>query len=313
MASFLLDTLHTLVTARYITIASLVCLVYDHIQTLHIEFKNVWTNKQHKNWYKLSFVVNRYLSEAVVAYVRPRLKSRQCGVRLHKLFPKKPLTKSLFKMSTICLGIHYNSYRSRCGVAMKDASLSPVFINLRVYRTWETRKHMTIILTGGSAIFISGVAVLAVLAAIEVQPVTFFIPIFSVCTFFKIPIKLQVLLGILASFDFFLIILAVYNALDRPHKTNSEVIDSLHLDGAKLCFLASLWHLSYIFIFVAYKALIALRLASMVVSIIGSPAECFSVMCLVFALNSIIVSRMHLRLEGLRFLTIGFGKSFLDF
>ncbi|KAI3615620.1 hypothetical protein WG66_011942 [Moniliophthora roreri] len=155
---------------------------------------------------------------------------------------------------------------------------------------------MTIILTGGSAIFISGVAVLAVLAAIEVQPVTFFIPIFSVCTFFKIPIKLQVLLGILASFDFFLIILAVYNALDRPHKTNSEVIDSLHLDGAKL-----------------FVALIALRLASMVVSIIGSPAECFSVMCLVFALNSIIVSRMHLRLEGLRFLTIGFGKSFLDF
>ncbi|EEB89468.1 hypothetical protein MPER_12429 [Moniliophthora perniciosa FA553] len=312
MASFLLDTLNTLFTARYITVASLVCLVYDHIQTLHIEFKNVWTNKKHKNWYKLSFVVNRYLSEAVVAYVIYVLSGR--GSSLDDAAYVYINCSSVQKVSDRILP-------SRCRrfvwvftiMATVVVAVSQFFINLRVYQTWETREHMTIILTGGFAIFISGVAVLAVLTAIEVQPDTHFIPIISVCTFFKIPIKLQVLLGILASFDLFLIILAVYNALDRPHKTNSEVIESLHLDGAKLYFLASLWHLPNAVIFVAHKALIVLRLANMVVSIIGRPPECFSVMCLVFALNSVIVSRMHLRLEGLRFLTIGFGKSFLDF
>lgn len=35
-------------------------------------------------------------------------------------------------------------------------------------------------------------------------------------------------------FDVFLILLAVFNAFERPHKTHADILDSLHRDGAKL-------------------------------------------------------------------------------
>ncbi|KAK7457839.1 hypothetical protein VKT23_010183 [Stygiomarasmius scandens] len=93
---------------------------------------------------------------------------------------------------------------------------------------------MTVILFLGFSISFSAATILAILTVIKVQPVTHFFPIVNTCGFLEIPRTLPYLLGSLLLFDMFLIVMAVFNALETPHDTHAEVIDRLHRDGARL-------------------------------------------------------------------------------
>lgn len=43
-------------------------MVYDHLLTAHVEMQVVWANKNVSGLSKLAFGVNRYMTEAIIAY-----------------------------------------------------------------------------------------------------------------------------------------------------------------------------------------------------------------------------------------------------
>ncbi|KAE9408480.1 hypothetical protein BT96DRAFT_932692 [Gymnopus androsaceus JB14] len=127
------------------------------------------------------------------------------------------------------------------------------------------------------------------LAASVFIGITQLIKLQRICAILDLPSTFPYVFGALLGFDVFLIVLAVFNAFERPHRTNTDILDSLHSDGAKLFLVAAL-----------------------TMSIVGTPADTFGVLSMVWALNSVITSRIHLRVEGLKFAIFGMpGASFL--
>ncbi|KAF5343531.1 hypothetical protein D9758_012970 [Tetrapyrgos nigripes] len=185
---------------------ALVSVAYDHLLTLDQELTNIWSrNSETSQGYlnKFTFILNRYVAEAVTAYTAFVLSGQGSGI----------LDNSV---TTIFIGI------------------TQFAIILRVYHLWDKRKRMTVILFSGFFVSISSATVLAILTVIKVQPVTFFFPIINTCGFMKIPSTLPYTLGSLLLFDTFLIAVAVLNAFEAPHHTHAEVFKSLHRDGARL-------------------------------------------------------------------------------
>ncbi|KAJ7045828.1 hypothetical protein C8F04DRAFT_1249202 [Mycena alexandri] len=110
------------------------------------------------------------------------------------------------------------------------------------------------------------------------------------------PWALPVVLGVWVSFDFLVIILAVCNALEMPHHTDAEVMASLQQDGARM-----------------FVCLLALRLANFIVALVADPAYCFVTFTVLWAMCSIVTSRLQLRVERLRITRWRFGGLPMNF
>ncbi|KAJ3921965.1 hypothetical protein F5877DRAFT_75721 [Lentinula edodes] len=169
-----------------------------------------------------------------------------------------------------------------------------VFITLRVYHSWDKRKRVAIILLVAFIIFMAAAAALAVISAVDVQPAIHFVSFLKACMVPDIPITFPFMMGTLLGFDLFIILVAFFNAFETPHKTHADVLDTLHRDGAR-----------------SFVAIFLLRLGCLIVSVIGMPADCFGALSVMWTLTAIISSRIHLRVEGLKFTTLAFGSSFL--
>ncbi|KAK6988069.1 hypothetical protein R3P38DRAFT_2805075 [Favolaschia claudopus] len=63
------ETLQIFQTLKYITAAIFILLVFDHFLTIGQEVKTIWGNSTVRLHSKAAFVINRYLTESVTAYV----------------------------------------------------------------------------------------------------------------------------------------------------------------------------------------------------------------------------------------------------
>ncbi|KAF9019717.1 hypothetical protein BDP27DRAFT_1354894, partial [Rhodocollybia butyracea] len=252
--------LDSLTRAKYFSGVALVSIFYDHLLTLHSEISTIWANPNRDYFPKLTYVMNRYYTEAIVIYVAyvlsgtASLNDSECR-RFIWVFA---LTATVFIGTT------------------------QFFILFRVYHSWDKRKHLVIILLAGFTAFITASTTLAIITVADAQDHVQYNPALRTCIIFELPSILPYMLGSLLGFHLFLILLALYNAFERPHRTHADIIDSLHSDGARLF-------------------IVLLRLLTVIMSVVGSPADCFGVLNIVWALDSIITSRIHMRVEGLKF------------
>ncbi|KAJ3815073.1 hypothetical protein F5876DRAFT_72330 [Lentinula aff. lateritia] len=280
-----IEDLESLYRLKYLSGVALSVMVYDHLLTLNEEFSNIWAAPNRDYFQKLMFVINRYYTEAMVMYVvYVVVDSSGFSLSLQQYSPP-PLTTA-------------------------------VFITLRVYHSWDKRKQVAIILLVAFIIFMAAAAALAVLSAVNVQPAIHFVSFLKACEVPDIPITFPFMMGTLLGFDLFIILVAFFNAFERPHKTHADVLDTLHRDGARsfvvsgqapyskyLCSSAGQYR--------EIKAIFLLRLGCLIVSVVGLPADCFGALSVMWTLTAIISSRIHLRVEGLKFATLAFGSSFL--
>ncbi|THU96984.1 hypothetical protein K435DRAFT_79281 [Dendrothele bispora CBS 962.96] len=273
------EVIDSVLSARYLSAVALVSVVYDHFITFDQELKNIWgSNSSTGRGYlhKVTFVLNRYVASSVSAYTAFVLSGDGKGLLDDQVSPCRRFIWVFTMVATIFIGV------------------TQFIIILRVYHLWDKRRSMTVILFLGFLISFSAATVLAVITVIKVQPVTHFFPFVNTCGFLEIPKTLPYVLGSLLLFDLFLIVMAIFNALETPHDTHAEVFERLHRDGARL-----------------FLVLFILRLITLIMSVVGNPADTFAVLSVVWSLNSVLISRIHLRVEGLRFLNFGVGKSFL--
>ncbi|KAJ6550615.1 hypothetical protein DFH09DRAFT_1366656 [Mycena vulgaris] len=246
---------------KYLSVFSFVALVFDHLITIDDEVNSIWNNPTVRLHSKAAFVVNRYLTEGVMAYV----------VFVLSGTGKAALDDTTWRFIWI--------YGITCIVA---GAISHFVVLLRVYSLWDRRTSVARILITGFVLCISTTTILGVFAAIQIQPdLSYFEPL-QTCVFGSKPKTIIAFLGVLSLFDFFLVVLVVFNAIDRPRLTHIEVVSALQRDGVGL-----------------FLCIFALRFADFVVSIFQTPAEVFVAITTVWAFTTIINARLHMRLEGL--------------
>ncbi|GAW04180.1 hypothetical protein LENED_005955 [Lentinula edodes] len=277
-----IEDLESLYRLRYLSGVALSVMVYDHLLTLNEEFSNIWAAPNRDYFQKLMFVINRYYTEAMVMYV-----VYVCS-GLANLDDARVSSMSSFNPSC----------RRFVWVFALTATIftatTHFFITLRVYHSWDKRKRVAIILLVAFIIFMAAAAALAVISAVDVQPAIHFVSFLKACMVPDIPITFPFMMGTLLGFDLFIILVAFFNAFETPHKTHADVLDTLHRDGAR-----------------SFIAIFLLRLGCLIVSVVGMPADCFGALSVMWTLTAIISSRIHLRVEGLKFTTLAFGSSFL--
>ncbi|KAJ7657383.1 hypothetical protein DFH06DRAFT_1131873 [Mycena polygramma] len=164
---------------------------------------------------KATFVLNRYLTEAITA----------CVVYLFS----GTATSWNTAVSNFHLGLRDNNYN-----CFRNSTLPSVVVVIRVYALWDGRKSVARILTAAFTVCISGATILGIFASIQFQRSTDYFEPLHVCMFGDKPKVVIATLGVMSLFDFFLVLLVVCNSMDRPRTKHAEIVSGLQQDGAGL-------------------------------------------------------------------------------
>ncbi|KAK0207104.1 hypothetical protein DFS33DRAFT_1319008 [Desarmillaria ectypa] len=262
-----------LLLAKYTPPAATILILWDHCLTLDEEVATMWRVLNGQILTKLIYIMNRYFMEAVMlytTYVFTGLRGTTANMDCAKMF-------WLFTMSAIVL-----------------ASISQFFIMMRAYRLWNHRPIIRRVLPIVFVACITGALVFSVMTVpillrtrIELVP-----PKVMVCAVVRVPKTIASALGILILFNLLVIFVSIYNALENPRRCESEVLDSLRRDGARVYLVSPLPFPSDVFLWVL------LLITSLVTDVVRRRLFSRS-LSLVCSLKANLTSRMHLRIEGL--------------
>ncbi|KAF7362521.1 hypothetical protein MVEN_00599900 [Mycena venus] len=188
---------------RYISVAGVAALLYDHALTFDDEVHLVWFNSASPIVYRLGFLVNRYVTEALAIYV---VYAEDHTARKNPCL----IFNWIWTMSaTVCTsGSHF-------------------FVMARLHSLWDRRRAIKWILGGATVIALSISLIFTVLVASEVQVASG-----TLCALVKKPWALPFALGALTCLDLFVIMMSVLNALEQPYKRQADVMKNLQRDGA---------------------------------------------------------------------------------
>ncbi|KAJ7774447.1 hypothetical protein B0H14DRAFT_3164566 [Mycena olivaceomarginata] len=250
-------------STRYISAIGVTALVYDHLLTGEREVELIWGNPPAGAINRLGFLFNRYLTETMAIYVAYMLSggSKGLGAQVCRVF----------------IWVHSIA-------ATTFIVLSHYIIMTRVYTLWSgNRPSIKRLLTGTFTVAISVAMVFTIVTACQVQAGLEYNIEIHMCVFSKKPPALIVMLSAMTALDLFIIAMIITNALEIPRENQAQVLVVLQRDGAKM-----------------FACLFVLRLVSLIIATVGSPAYCFVTLTVVWMMCSIVTSRIQLRVEQLR-------------
>jgi hypothetical protein len=258
-----LSVLDTVLAGQYLTGAGLVLLLWDHLITLDEEVAVIWNSKRKGGLvYKLAFVFNRYGSEGILLFVV----YITCGLQSN-------ITTELCQGFIIFVGM----------IGTFAVTISQFIFLLRVYALWDQRKGIAYSLIIGFVIALSVSQACAVMTVLEIKKTIAYVSApLKTCGVTVKPLWVIGLWAALCVYDLFIVVLTVFNAMDRPHRNYSELSEALHRDGARY-----------------FLGLFALRLVNLIMSIVGGPQHALLLMYLFWAIFSMMMSRLHFRMEEL--------------
>ncbi|KAF7315669.1 hypothetical protein MIND_00082500 [Mycena indigotica] len=254
---------------RYISAVGVAVLLYDHLLTLGDEIVLFWQSSAAGLGYRSIFFFNRYLPEGVSIYTAYMISGGALNIDNNVRTSRSWCRHFLYVFAI---------------VTTLFTTLSNFVLAMRIYVIWDDRpKVKRILLSVFLVVMATGLA-FAVTSAKEVQTgAGVYNPLLRMCTLTVKPWSLPVVLGIWVAFDLFAVLMAAYNALERPHKTHSDVIRTLHRDGVRM-----------------FVCLLLLRVANFVVALAGNATYCFAAFTILWAMCSVVSSRLQLRVEKLR-------------
>ncbi|KAJ7755091.1 hypothetical protein B0H14DRAFT_2978766 [Mycena olivaceomarginata] len=244
------EVVNTLLFLRYLTTFGLASIVYDHCLTLGMELKFIWMNPKTGLASKAGFALNRYLTEGIIAY-----------------------TVYIFSGTYTAL-----NDETSCGRFLWIFGFSAIIFGAVTHCKEPTfaKALMTTFLVCIVATIVTGV-----FCELRLQPLFKFSEFFTTCLLSSMPRLVSATFAVQSFFDVLILVVALYNALERPHRTNDEVITSLANDGFKFLL-----------------AIFCLRSLYLVSSLVGDPGQCFATVATCWCLTSIISARLHLRLDA---------------
>jgi len=247
-----------LVATRYFTLTGCVILLWDHLLTFEDEIKYIW--KRPVELSKAVFLFNRYFVEGVMClnvYVL---------LDLHG-----PLSQEI--CHTYILFVGCTSI-----VAMTIANSTVTF---HIQSIWEKQKGVTYALFVGFCITYGVTIVCAGLAINDFQSHIVWVPVINSCI---IPHKPMPLIGVWAgmvTFDIFVLVMLFANAVNRPYRKNSEIIESLRRDGIKYL-----------------TVLLSMRSVNLILTIFSTSGEILVIVFFLWAIVSITLSRFLLAVKA---------------
>ncbi|KAJ7050310.1 hypothetical protein C8F01DRAFT_1345541 [Mycena amicta] len=155
----------------------------------------------------------------------------------------------------------------------------------RLYTLWDRRQAIKWILAGAFTMAIMPAMAFAILAALQAQTSFQFNTVVQMCLFSSKGWALQFMLGSLSLLDLFVIAMTIVNGFHRPYQRQADVMVALQRDGA--------------FMFIG---LFFLRLVNFFMTVFGDIASFAVTVEFVWAMCSIVTSRVQLRVERLRFI-----------
>ncbi|KAJ7274118.1 hypothetical protein C8J57DRAFT_1314694 [Mycena rebaudengoi] len=246
-------------TSFFATVVGFAAMVYDHILTAETEMRVVWANRNAGVLHKLAFGISRYMPEVVIGY-------------------------TVYVFSGTARDLNDVSCRAFIwlfgATAVLFAAISHSVLVLRIYNLWDQRKSVARILM---ALFILGILatiVIGIFCQLQLKPI--FLQTFAICTVKVKPKILSVLFIVQSLFDVVIVFIAVWNALERPHRNTGDMISSLQKDGLVLLCI-----------------LFAVRTSYLIVSFVGNAGQTFAMVSTGWALASILTARLNLRIDGL--------------
>ncbi|KAJ6508311.1 hypothetical protein C8R45DRAFT_1089501 [Mycena sanguinolenta] len=243
----------TLLFLRYFTAFGLACIVYDHLLTLPMEFEFIWMNPKNGLASKAAFGLNRYMTEVILTYSVYIFSGTYVNLDDLSFLHHFPISHAQHTSCARFLWIF--GFGSTIFSAVAHA-----IVVLRVYSLWDQRPSVKRLLI--ATFFICTIAILATGIACEfqLQPLFKFNEFFATCLLTSLPRLVTVAFAIQTSFDVLILIIAVYNALERPHQNHGDIVNSLANDGFK-------------FILTTFF----LRTCYLVSSLVGNPGQCFAI------------------------------------
>ncbi|KAF7367112.1 hypothetical protein MSAN_00970800 [Mycena sanguinolenta] len=267
----------TIFAIRYLSAVAVTAIVYDHALTFADEVKLIWFNNQAGMGNRISFIVNRYTTEAGVIYVAYMFSGASRGLS-----------------NQVC-----GNFIWVFGVVGSVSMAAQQYIMVaRVYVLWDRRTVIKWIVMVAFAIQTAFTTVFAILTAYKLQPFSGYDPRIHMCGISATPWTLPVTMATLVAFGVFIIVMTIFNALDRPHQKQADVVTALVHDGARMFIvrpMATGSPLSYI----AAGAPVFF-IIQFVMTLVGNPGDALVTLACMWAMLGIVPARLQLRVEGLR-------------
>ncbi|KAF8993389.1 hypothetical protein BDQ17DRAFT_1368452 [Cyathus striatus] len=222
-----------LISSRYLSAASFICVLWDHMLTFDQEIESIWKYRRRDTMYnilvpKVSIAVYRYAMEGVLIYGAYVLS----GTAKH-------IDCRAYTWITVASGIAF-------------AVIMQYMLILRIYTSWDQRRVVKYFL---AVVFATATSLLLAFLLVTV---------------------LQAQGTIRLGFHCIVLAFVIYNALETPRRSHIEVLHELQKDGFKYFFVMA-------------------NGVGLALSINGN----FRYSAIV-ALSTIVNSRIHIRMEGLR-------------
>jgi len=167
--------------------------------------------------------------------------------------------------------------------SMMSMAFANLTLALRINSLWDQRAHINRIVIGVFIVTYSVTVASTILVSIKLRDQIYYDALVTKACI--IPGKPKFWPGTWAgmvAFDVFVVSLLVLNALNKPYQHSSDIISELHQDGLKF-----------------FLALLALRFISLVFSVATGPAKAFLTVAFVWAMVSITLSRLLLRIRAI--------------
>ncbi|KAG7447767.1 uncharacterized protein BT62DRAFT_993374 [Guyanagaster necrorhizus] len=250
-----------LLFAKFAPPAATVLILWDHCLTLDEEVATMWGSLNGQILTKVVYVMNRYFTEVVMLYTTCVLGG--LGSTSNTVCTKMTW---LFIMSATVL-----------------AGILQSFVMMHAYRLWDHRRTIRKTLLVVFVACITGATILAVMTVLIILRSRVQVPLsVDVCPVgVKVPLTVTYIMSIMLFFNLFVIFITLYNALEIPRRSESELFDSLRRDGSRLYLIVSL-----------------LWMLLLITSVTLQTHFFFSILMLVWSLKCNIASRMHLRIES---------------
>jgi len=253
-----LHDLNALYAYRYLSAVALVTVFWDHLLTLDVEVSGIWNNPTEHIVLKIVFVLFRYGSDIALAYSAYLTTGAGVGLTQHEC------SNWPWLFSIPCIVF---------------VSSSQFVVTLRINSLWDGRKSVAYGLASGAAVAIVILSTMVVLMCRQlVEKVAFIGEPLNMCLFTGKGSFTPWVMGLMAFYDFLILLLMVLDVLDRPRQHNSQVITHLRLVGAR-----------------SIAGLFVFRLASTLLVALGDTGESLQLVPLSWALGVAITSRLYLR------------------
>ncbi|PBK63442.1 hypothetical protein ARMSODRAFT_1023921 [Armillaria solidipes] len=248
-----------------------VLVLWDHCLTFDEEVADMWRCFEGHIITKIVYIMNRYFTEVVMLYTAYVMGGATGNEVSARRFRDKSTLISELGLRENVLVVHY------------VCNLKVAFIMMSAYRLWDHKPTVRKMLPVVFVISVAGAFVLSVISVLILLRTQIEVPHkVIVCAVTGVPKTLPSTMGILLVFNLLVILVSVYNALENPRRSESEVFTSLRSHSTRVYLIVSL-----------------LCVLLLITSLVAEIQIFFPTLILASALKANLTSRMHLRIERL--------------